>query len=99
MCCFGRFWLNKMSKLADLEKEVTELKQRNKRVEADKAWETSWTRIFIIFVLTYGAIAVYFYAAGLPKPLINSVVPSVAFVISVLTLPFFKRLWLGYHRK
>ena len=88
-----------MSKLDELGKEITKIKQRNKQVEADKAWETSWTRIFIVFILTYGAIAVYFYIAELPKPLINSVVPSVAFVISVLTLPLFKRLWLNYRRK
>ena len=28
----------------DLNKEIEEIKKRNKRVELDKAWETSWTR-------------------------------------------------------
>lgn len=28
----------------DLEKEINDIKARNKRVELDKAWETSWTR-------------------------------------------------------
>ena len=28
----------------DLEKEIEQIKQRNKKVELDKAWETSWTR-------------------------------------------------------
>ena len=28
----------------NLEKEIESIKKRNKRVELDKAWETSWTR-------------------------------------------------------
>ena len=28
----------------DLEKEIIQIKERNKRVELDKKWETSWTR-------------------------------------------------------
>ena len=28
----------------ELEKEIEQIKERNKRVELDKAWETSWTR-------------------------------------------------------
>jgi len=35
----------------NLEKEVTDIKARNKRVEADKAWETSWSRKIVIAVL------------------------------------------------
>ncbi len=35
-----------------LEQRVQELEARNKRVEADKAWETSWARRVAIAVLT-----------------------------------------------
>lgn len=83
-----------MSKIEELEKEIRKIKERNENVEADKSWETSWTRKIIIFVLTYIAITIYFYVAGLPEPLVNSVVPAVAFVISTLSLPFFKRIWI-----
>lgn len=85
-----------MITIKDLEKEINKIKARNRRVEADKAWETSWTRKIIIFVLTYVAIVVYFYVIGLPDPFINSLIPAVAFVISTLTLPFFKRVWIKY---
>ncbi|KKR61246.1 hypothetical protein A2643_01075 [Candidatus Nomurabacteria bacterium RIFCSPHIGHO2_01_FULL_39_220] len=40
-------------RIKDLEKEIREIKQRNLRVEADKAWEVSWTRIFFISISTY----------------------------------------------
>lgn len=36
----------------DLNKEIEEIKKRNKRVELDKAWETSWTRKICICILT-----------------------------------------------
>ncbi|ENO12017.1 hypothetical protein MBGDC06_00280 [Thermoplasmatales archaeon SCGC AB-539-C06] len=80
----------------NLKKEIELIKQRNKRVEADKAWETSLSRKIIIAILTYIVIVVFFYFAGLPKPFTNSIVPTLAFVLSTLTLPFFKRLWLNY---
>jgi hypothetical protein len=39
--------------------EVGEIKARNRRVELDKAWETSLTRRSIIAAITY-AVAVIF---------------------------------------
>lgn len=82
-----------MDKIAKLEKEIGLLKLRNARVEGDKAWETSWERKITIFVLTYAAISIYFLAARLPQPFLNAVVPSLAFVISTFSLPFFKEAW------
>lgn len=83
-----------MTSLEELEIEVEKIKQRNKRVELDKAWETSWTRKILIFALTYIVIVTFFYFAGLSKPLVNAIVPSVAFVLSTLTVPIFKKWWL-----
>ena len=77
-----------------IEKELDLIKERNKRVEADKAWETSWSRKVLIAVMTYIVIVIFFYFAGLPKPFINSIVPALAFVLSTLTLPLFKKVWL-----
>ena len=37
----------------NLEKEIKQIKDRNKRVELDKSWETSWTRKLTIMILTY----------------------------------------------
>jgi hypothetical protein len=79
-----------------LKKEIEKIKDRNKKVEADKAWETSWARKILIAVLTYAVIVVFFYFAGLPKPLVNSIVPALAFILSTMTLPVFKKFWLAY---
>ncbi len=85
-----------MSKAETLEKEIESLKQRNSRVEADKAWETSKARRFIVAILTYFVIVAFFFAAGLPKPFTNSIVPALAFVLSTLSLPFFRKVWIKY---
>jgi hypothetical protein len=82
----------------DLEKEIELLKERNKRVEADKAWETSGFRKLIIAVLTYLTIALLFLVARLPNPLAGAIVPSAAFFLSTLSLPYFKKLWVQYIR-
>ncbi|MBU0727670.1 hypothetical protein KKA95_03220 [Patescibacteria group bacterium] len=80
----------------DLKKEVKLIKERNKKVEGDKAWETSWSRKVLIAILTYFVIVLFFYFAELPKPFINSIVPALAFVLSTATLPIFKKLWVKY---
>lgn len=78
----------------ELQKEIEDIKARNKRVEADKAWETSWTRRVLILILTYIVIVIFFFVANLPNPFTNAVVPSVAFVLSTLSVPVFKKWWL-----
>ncbi|MBN1385738.1 hypothetical protein JW968_02045 [Candidatus Woesearchaeota archaeon] len=80
----------------DIHKEIEYIKRRNKRVESDKAWETSLSRKIIIAVLTYIIIVVFFIFAGIQRPFINAIVPAVAFVLSTLSLPLFKQLWLRY---
>ena len=45
----------------DLEKEIEQIKLRNKKVEIDKAWETSRTRKICIMILTYIVVIIYSY--------------------------------------
>ena len=77
----------------DLEKEIIEIKKRNLRVEADKAWETSWTRRFFIVILTYLVIVLFFYFADLPDPFVNSIVPALAFVLSTFSMGVLRSFW------
>jgi len=85
--------LLQMPNLESLQKEIEIIKQRNQRVEADKDWETSWMRRIIITVLTYLVIVVFFYAAKLPEPFLNSIVPAVAFILSSSSLLLFRKIW------
>jgi len=83
-----------MPTIQELKKEIQEIKERNRKVERDKSWETSWTRKFLIAILTYLVITLFIYIAGISKPFINSIVPTIAFIISTLILPIFKRVWI-----
>ncbi len=87
-----------MASVRQLEKEIAEIKARNRRVEADKAWETSWARRIIVFALTYAVIVIFFASAKLPDPFANALVPALAFVLSQLSLPFFRKIWLSRHK-
>ncbi len=80
--------------MENLEQRIQKIEKRNKRVETDKAWETSWTRRGLLTIFTYLAIAAYLWAIDIPRPWLNAVVPAVAFMLSTLIMPFFRRIWL-----
>jgi len=85
-----------MKELNNIKKEIDILKERNKKVELDKSWETSYTRRALLVLFTYLAVGIYLNVIGVEKPWMNAIVPAVAFMLSTLTLPFFKKLWGGY---
>jgi len=88
-----------MATIADLEKEIEKLKERNKRVGTDKSWETSLTRKILLAVFTYVSIALYLkFIVGI-ESWVNAVVPSIGFLLSTLTLSYFKSLWIKFNRK
>jgi len=85
--------------LENLQQEIASLKERNKRVEAEKAWETSWTRKLLILVLTYIVVVIFFRVANLGNPFVNAIVPTMGFFLSTLTFPVFKKAWvLRYYK-
>lgn len=80
--------------IRDLEKRVKDLENRNKRVEIDKAWETSMARRALLVIFTYLSVGIYMWVIGVNNPWLNAVIPSTAFLLSTLTLPFFKKMWI-----
>ncbi len=89
-----------MNELEQLNQEIKQIKERNKKVETDKAWETSVFRKILVALLTYLVIVIFFYAAALPHPLLNSIVPTLGFLLSTLTISIFKKRWVKHiHNK
>lgn len=84
-----------MSEYTDLVERIEKLEARNKRVEADKAWEVSWTRRAAIMVLTYLVVASYLHFVVHISPWINAVVPVVGFFLSTLTISLLKKYWIS----
>jgi hypothetical protein len=78
----------------NLEAEVRQIQERNKRVEADKAWETSLLRRACITVLTYVVILIFLLVVGFPNPYLSALVPAVGFMLSTLTLSYAKAAWV-----
>lgn len=77
----------------DLQKEIDNIKKRNKRVETDKARETSTTRRVIIAVLTY--IIVVIYSLLIKKTsniFLTSLVPVIGFLLSTISLKLSRKI-------
>ncbi len=81
-------------RLAQLERELAEIKQRNAKVEADKAWEVSTFRILTICGITYVVAASLLCVIGAQRHFLGAIVPTVGFFLSAQSLPALKRWWL-----
>lgn len=78
----------------DFEKEIAAIKARNKRVETDKAWETSWIRRLCIMVLTYAIVVLYQASiAQVSNVFLSSLVPVMGFLLSTLSLKLIRKIW------
>lgn len=82
----------------EIPNEIKNIRARNARVEADKAWETSWTRRLIIAVITYVLAASLLVWIRADRPFLAALVPTLGFLLSTLTLSFAKTWWLERNR-
>lgn len=80
--------------LEEIEEEILKIKERNKKVELDKAWETSWTRKICIMILTYIVVIIYSYVIKeFDNIFLSSLVPVIGFTLSTLSLGLVRKLW------
>ena len=78
----------------DLEKEIKQIKQRNKKVELDKKWETSWTRKICIAIFTYIVVIIYsYFIRKYNSVFLSSLVPVIGFTLSTLSLKYIRKIW------
>ena len=78
----------------NIEQEIKNIQARNKRVEKDKAWETSWTRRICIMVLTYIVVIAYSYVIReYDNILLSSLVPVIGFTLSTLSIKLVRKIW------
>lgn len=85
-----------MDQLLFLKQEITTLKERNARVEADKAWETSYARKVSIALVTYVVVATFLFVADFPRPFVGALVPVAGFLLSTLSISLLKKLWIRF---
>ena len=78
----------------ELENEIQNINERNKKVELDKAWETSLIRKICICVLTYIVVVVYSYLINqISNIWLSSLVPVIGFILSTLSLKLIRNIW------
>jgi len=78
----------------DIQEEIRKIHLRNKSVEADKAWETSFFRKFLIAMFTYLLAFSFMIIAGLEKPWLGACVPTLGYILSTLSIPIIKQWWI-----
>ena len=84
----------------NIENEINQIKERNKKVELDKAWETSWTRKLCICALTYIVVVIYSYVISkISNIWLSSLVPVIGFTLSTLSLNLVRKTWEKSHNK
>ena len=77
-----------------VEHELAAIKERNARVEAEKAWEVSLFRVLLLTVLTYVVSSVVFIAIGDVAPFREALIPAIGYFLSMRSIPFIKRYWI-----
>lgn len=79
----------------DLEKRLSAIEARNKRVELDKAWETSLTRKIVIFGATFLVTYIFLRLIDENHPLGNAALASLGFVVSASSVSYQKNVWIA----
>lgn len=86
-------------RIKKLEEEIILVKDRNKKVEINKAWEVSRIRAFSILILTYIFASFALYVIGTKNFLLGAIIPTLGYFLSTQSLPFIKRWWIRNYIK
>lgn len=78
----------------DTRKEIKSIKERNARVEADKAWETSPVRRGILAIATYIVVVLFLLIINAENPFLAAIVPAGAYLLQQYSMPFIKKIWV-----
>lgn len=78
----------------NLEERIKAIEERNRRVELDKKWELSSTRIIFVSILTYLVAFITLYLTKVAKPYLAALIPMLGFILSTQSLPFIKKWWM-----
>ncbi len=77
-----------------MEREIQSLKDRNKIVETNKAWETSFTRRAFISLATFIVASIWLRIINEDHFLLKALVPVAGYVLSTISIPVLKRFWM-----
>lgn len=67
------------TRVAALEEHLCGILARNQRVETQKSWERSRTRLICVTIITYVTMILVFAVLESPRPLLDALVPTTGF--------------------
>ncbi len=76
-----------------MEERLIAIEERNKKVEADKKWETSVVRKVSIAILTYLFVVIFLISINESHVLLKALVPVLGFILSTLSLRFIRQIF------
>lgn len=82
------------NQIKQIQEDLEIIKNRNTKVEQDKAWETSLFRRISILIITYIVASIVMYFIGVQNFLLNALIPTLGFLLSTLSLSFLKTWWI-----
>lgn len=91
--------MEQKNELETLKREVETIKERNRRVEADKAWETSKTRTTFVAISSFILIYIVMHLVNADHPFTNALISAVAYLLSTSTYGILKSWWLQRKEK
>ncbi len=80
------------------DQQIEKILERNKRVEQEKKWETSWTRRILLTFVTWILAFAFLYIIEAPNAALAAGVPAGGFFLSTLRLPFVYKIWKHFQR-
>jgi polyferredoxin len=78
--------------------QIQSILERNKRVEQDKRWETSWMRRISIAVITWILAVVFLTLIDAENALLAALVPTGGYVLSTLSASPIRKYWEKYQK-
>lgn len=86
-----------MTKLT-IEQRLEALEARNRKVDQNKAWETSFTRRASICTITYFTACLLLYTLMAPDWYFGAIMPVFGYLLSTLSLPYIRHVWQARHK-
>lgn len=77
-----------------LEFEIKKIQQRNFKVEADKAWETSIQRKMSVAAITYIIVLLVMYFLDFEDIFFGAIIPTAWYLLSTLGVNSIKKIYV-----
>jgi len=78
----------------EIIQELDNIKKRNKKVELEKAWETSLERKISVALITYIIVVIIMYFLDFENIFINALIPTIWYILSTIGVNPMKNIYI-----